>query len=874
MSAVLLVVAAVSLWLSAGALAVVDGETMRRIGILPPIWGLAALAVLCAAVTRAGRFEPAHLWPLGLTVLLWLPWLPGRIPAAFLLWTGPLGAVVWVAALAGVVAARWPHLSSRLASLLDHPRAPLVASLLAAAAYLGAAAAVAPRVPTGDEPHYLIITQSLLADGDLRIENNHAREDYRAYYPGQLRPDYLRRGVDREIYSVHLPGVSALVLPAFALAGYRGATIFLALLTAAAGLAVWRAAHLATGDRRAAWVGWAAVMLTTPVVFHAFTVYPDGPGAAAVAVGLAALAALDARGAGGLSRAALAATGAALAVLPWLHTRFAVVAGVLGLAILLRLWGASDRLVRAGALLVVPCVAAVGWFAYFWTIYGTPSPTAPYGGYTQTALRHVLTGLPGLLLDQQFGLLPYAPVYVVALAGIVPLARARPRLALELALVVGPYALAVGSYAMWWGGFSAPARFTVAVLPAAAVTVAAAWRTWTSRAARTAVAGALALSLAVPIALAGVERGALLYETRTGYGLLLEWANASVDLSLALPAIHRGNLAAVGGSAAMWAAALAAATWLLSRAAQRWRPAAGAWWLVAGSVAAAAAMVAVSAAWAVERARPVTPGASQMALLDRWRPAWQPHAVQLAPIDVLSAGALAPRLLLGSPRPRGLGEDVLLAIPRLPAGEYALVLAGDGELAGMLTAEVGREGGAIERWPLDGRRGPDPAYALSLPVRVHSLVIRADERARETAREAMLRPRAVMPDSGAAGYAARAARHGSVRAFFLDGNAFPEPGGFWTRGDTATAVVLAADGPVRAVLRLRAGGVPVGVRLTVRGWTWDAPLEAGETREVALPSPAPGQPVAVTIATTGGFRPAEHEPGSRDTRLLGVWISW
>ena len=42
------------------------------------------------------------------------------------------------------------------------------------------------------------------------------------YVDGELKPDYLRRGRDGAIYSIHAPGVSALVLPAFALAGYPG----------------------------------------------------------------------------------------------------------------------------------------------------------------------------------------------------------------------------------------------------------------------------------------------------------------------------------------------------------------------------------------------------------------------------------------------------------------------------------------------------------------------------------------------------------------------------------------------------------------------------------------------------------------------------
>ena len=86
----------------------------------------------------------------------------------------------------------WAAIALSLAASMRLPapairRAPLTAGILAGAIFSIAAWQVAPSVPGGDEPHYLIITQSLLKDGDLRIENNHQRGDYRAYFQGDLR---------------------------------------------------------------------------------------------------------------------------------------------------------------------------------------------------------------------------------------------------------------------------------------------------------------------------------------------------------------------------------------------------------------------------------------------------------------------------------------------------------------------------------------------------------------------------------------------------------------------------------------------------------------------------------------------------------------
>src|SRR5262249_47125658 len=160
---------------------------------------------------------------------------------------------------------------------------------------------------------------------------------------------------------------------AFAIAGYRGATIFLAIVMAIGTALVWRVAWLVTARADAAWIAWAAMTGSVPIFFHAFAIYPDGVAAVLVLTGVLALVRTSSASIGW--RAA-SLHGLALAILPWLHTRFALLAASLGLVIVARWWRSRPGLIAA--FLVMPAISAIGWFAFFHAIYGEFNPTAPY----------------------------------------------------------------------------------------------------------------------------------------------------------------------------------------------------------------------------------------------------------------------------------------------------------------------------------------------------------------------------------------------------------------------------------------------------------------------------------------------------------------
>src|SRR6185295_12509523 len=111
-----------------------------------------------------------------------------------------------------------------------------------------------------------------------------------------------------------------------------------------------------------------------------------------------------------------------------------------------------------------------------WQLFGKFMPGAAY--YLVSDQQQVLTFAPqvgtlGLLFDRTFGLIPRAPVYLIAALGVVPL-RTRGPSVLLVALLLGWLAafIFIASIAYWWADGAPPSRYILAGLPFFAVLLA------------------------------------------------------------------------------------------------------------------------------------------------------------------------------------------------------------------------------------------------------------------------------------------------------------------------------------------------------------------------------------------------------------------
>lgn len=372
---------------------------------------------------------------------------------------GPLGVVLAVLAL-GVALAGGGH--DRLGPLLRRP-APTLLLFVVGLLLLGRIGDhyTGGIQVSGDEPHYLLMAQSLWRDGDLELRDNKARGEMEEYVPGDVAIHWGAPRADGRPFPAHSVGLPALLAPVYALGGRRACVLFLAALGALLALVARALARRATGDDGAAMLAWVAA-LGPPAAFYSFHVYTELPSALALGGALLLLLRSSSSVVGAMAAAVLAST------LPWLHVKLIPAAAALGVVALVRLEG------RARVAFVSAVVAAgVGYITFFYAVFGTPTPLAVYGGGVPGGLEgHPLRAAVGLLLDRSYGLLPYAPVFVLSLAAA-PLVVRRPQREVWSGALVGAAVLApVLTWRMWWGGQCPPGRFLVPLVPLLAVLLA------------------------------------------------------------------------------------------------------------------------------------------------------------------------------------------------------------------------------------------------------------------------------------------------------------------------------------------------------------------------------------------------------------------
>lgn len=332
----------------------------------------------------------------------------------------------------------------------------------------------------GDEPHYLLISHSLLIDGDFDLSNNYADKDYQKTMLAdvQIRP-HTAPGTGQK-YSFHSPGTSIFLLPFYAL-GYifkgkllvffirLGMSIFGALL----GLQIFLFCLQEWKKERLAFLIWFLYGFSSPVFFYALHVYPE------IIIALLSLTVFRTlRFSASLSRSKLMFIGFMLSLFIWFHA-IKYVLLVIPL-FLYSLWVMTKKLKTGWNILyffLFPSLLTALYFLFQHTLYGSFSLAAvSWRGAMAPEesleyLKTIVTDIPfrtrgetlaGYFFDQRDGLLLYSPIYFFAFLGCIEMVRRNGRYFLLLLFLTAPYVLNSGMLTQRTG-YAPQARPLVAV---------------------------------------------------------------------------------------------------------------------------------------------------------------------------------------------------------------------------------------------------------------------------------------------------------------------------------------------------------------------------------------------------------------------------
>lgn len=388
----------------------------------------------------------------------------------------------------------------------------------------------------GDEPHYLLAAESILADGDVDVANQRAERAWRAWYPYPL--EQHGRATNGRVNEPHGVGFPLLITPAYAIGGARGVEVFMALLAA---LAFLLAAALARRLVPEPWAtaGVAAVALSAPAIAYGATIYPELVAGGTLAA--ACLLALRVRERPRVREAL--ACGLLIGVLPWLGTKYLIP----GLPVLAAAcWWLARRGRTLLAVFTAETVGAslIAYVTVNHALYGGPTPySADVPGQTATdaafplGYAERLPRLVALWIDREYGLLRWSPVVALAfvalwllwrsrrerLAQVVPEVRDREAAAALLLLVCAGQIVVAAFGAPTMYGFWFPGRHLMAALPCAAALAA-----WGLRHVPRAGAALSALSLLASGWLlvelwTGAADGWVAPDSQAPWGLAVQW---------------------------------------------------------------------------------------------------------------------------------------------------------------------------------------------------------------------------------------------------------------------------------------------------------------------------------------------------------------
>jgi hypothetical protein len=393
----------------------------------------------------------------------------------------------------------------------------------------------------GDEPYYLLMTESLVKDRDLDLANQYRDLAHSATGRLDLVPQLGDlRGPNGEQYSRLEPFLPLLLVPGYAVAGLTGALFTMAVFGALLVRSVVRLFEEEGISDRTSRIVVPLIAFGPPVVFYAARIWPEVPAAL-----------LFVEAVRGVRRQRERKWIPALVGLALLKLRFVLVAAIVAARAVI---GRRTSPRWAFGILLVVILSPM---LIIWLVSGRATSVHTAAELAPGPFVDYWRGLFGLALDGADGMLLQAPILVLALAGLVRWRRMPEAFRLGCA-ASALYLLFLLPRPEWHGGWSPPLRYIVYFVPILGLGAAAmidrirastvdALEGWL-----TLGVGAAALWTVI-LVVHGAAWPWRLFHIASGENFVGEWLSAATgaDFSRLFPSFIRLNRAALVASLAM-----------------------------------------------------------------------------------------------------------------------------------------------------------------------------------------------------------------------------------------------------------------------------------------------------------------------------------
>ena len=315
----------------------------------------------------------------------------------------------------------------------------------------------------GDEPHYLVIAQSLVEDGDIDLANNYKKGTYDIFHPVKLSPHTHFGGQEKGWYPFHSPALSVVLIPSYLLIkalahkNYFLSTFILRSYISIFGLAFVLIFFKLYNEENlpVLFVLLPVFYFSSPLFFSSIHLYPE---LFALLISFLTYFLLEEK------RVFMA--GVLISLLIFFHTKILIIE--LGFILFYFVYQKGKKV----WLFALPSLFTfILHSIYLKLIYGSFSPTLVYEGMKTKEWLNILFSIPfkmrvesflGYFLDQRDGLLPYAPYFFLIFLSFNILKRDRKLLLLFLTIFL-PYAFYY-AFLTSRGAYSPPARPLVPIL--------------------------------------------------------------------------------------------------------------------------------------------------------------------------------------------------------------------------------------------------------------------------------------------------------------------------------------------------------------------------------------------------------------------------